>query len=291
MKTASLGESNASDLLARKLAEYVPLTGEERRIVSELGPDTRHVRRRQDVIVEGVRHRAVFLVIDGIMMRYRILRDGRRQIVGLLIPGDFAGVPGCFFKGALYSIRALTDVTVAVIPIQSLYDLAVIHPRLAAKIFWSFSCEAAIVAEHLVVIGRRLAPERVAHFLLELLTRFQVVGLADECSYKLPLSQEMIGDALGLSLAYVNRVIRQLTDDGLVTFNEQNVTINNIAALSALADFERGYLKPIPVGQFGDADSENSPVEASAVLAQLPPRVRRGEVRLATMRGALAASH
>ena len=176
----------------------------------------------------------------------------------MIIPGDFAGVPGCFFNGALYSIKAVTPSTVAVISIHDLYGLFATHPRLAAKIFWSFSCDAAIYAEHLVVIGRRTALERVAHFLLELLTRLQVVGLTDHSSYRLPLNQEIIGDALGLSQPYVNRVIRQLTDEGLVTFGDQKVVINDIEALSDLADFEHGYLKPIPVQEFANPVSGNS---------------------------------
>ena len=267
MKRLATGPANASEQLARKFAEYVPLTPEDRRIVSDLGSETRHVRRRHDLIVEGARHRAVFLVIDGILMRYRILRDGRRQVVSLIIPGDFAGVPGCFFTRALYSIKAVADATVAQISLTDLYGLFATHPKLAAKVFWSFSCDSAVYAENLVVIGRRAALERVAHFLLELLTRMQVVGLADHRSYCLPLSQEMIGDALGLSLAYVNRVIRELADDGLVTFEDQRVVIHDVEALSALADFERGYLKPVPITELVDPPAAERVLHREPLLA------------------------
>lgn len=276
MELLAIAQPDASKHLARKFAEYVPLTQQERLVVSGLASETRHVRRRQDLVIEGTKPRAVFLVTEGIMMRYRILRDGRRQVVGLIIPGDFAGVPGCFFDGALFSIKAVTQSVVAVIPIHDLYGLFALHPRLAAKLFWSFSCDTAIFAEHLVVIGRRTALERVSHFLLELLTRLQAVGLAGERSYRLPLSQEMIADSLGLSLAYVNRVLHQLTDDGLVTFSDQNVVINDIEALAALADFERSYLKPLPVREF--ADVADGKLAVVPVLAELPRA--RGNRRL-----------
>ena len=272
MKLLASATSDASEHLARKLAEYVPLTPAEQRMVRDLAPQTRHIRRREDLVIEGNQSRAVFLVTEGILMRYRILRDGRRQVVSLVVPGDFAGVPGCFFKGALYSIKAVTHSIVAVIPIQDLYGLFALHPRLAAKIFWSFACDAAIYAEHLVVIGRRSALERVAHFLLELLTRLQVIGLANQCSFRLPISQETIGDALGLSQAYVNRVVRQLTDDGLVTFSEHKVTIHDVEALSTLADFEQGYLKPIPVQEFLDPGAGDSPARARGTSAVARPR-------------------
>lgn len=250
MKTPGHAPPNASEHLARKFAEYVPLTLEEQFKVRDLASDIQHVSRRQDLVIEGHKSDAVFLLTEGFLMRYRILRDGRRQIVSMIIPGDFAGVPGCFFDSALYSIKAVTHSTVAVISIHDLYALFATHSRLAAKIFWSFSCDAAIYAEHLVVVGRRTALERVAHFLLELLTRLQVVGLADRCSYRLPLSQELVGDALGLSPGSVNRVIRQLTDDGLVTLGAQKVIINDIETLSTLADFECCYLKPAPIQSF-----------------------------------------
>lgn len=244
--------SAAADHLARKLDQFVPLSADDVSVLRDLAAGCRMVRRRHDLVTEGKKYRSLFLVTDGILMRYRILRDGRRQIVNLVIPGDFAGVPGCLFDGALYSIKALTDVQIAVIPMARLFALFDVQSRLAAKLLWSFSCEAAIYAEHLIQVGRRTAVERVAHFLLELLVRLQVVGLADECSYCIPLSQEVIGDALGLSLPYVNRVLRQLSEDGLVTIKEHKVVIHDIEGLSALADFERSYLAPLPISEFVD---------------------------------------
>jgi CRP-like cAMP-binding protein len=168
----------------------------------------------------------------------------------LSIPGNFAGDPSCFFHDALYTIKAMTNAVVATVPMERLVALFETHPRLAAKIFWSISSQSAIVSEHLVAVGRRSAHERIAHFLLELLARMQAVGLADERSYELPLRQDVICDALGLSLAYVNRVLRKLADDGLVDIKDQKVIINDVEELSAMADFENHYLKPLPISQF-----------------------------------------
>jgi len=244
---------SAVALLLRRFTENVPLTPDELPIVREIGWEIRTVRRRQAILAEGAKNRAVFFVVDGVLISYRILRDGQRQIVDLAVPGDFSGVPSCFFSDALYTIKALTNATVAMVPLERLVGLFETQPRLAAKIFWSFSCDAAIHAEHLIVVGRRSAHERIAHFLLELLTRLQAVGLADECSYDLPLSQDVIGDALGLSLAYVNRVLRRLADDGLVTIKDQKIVINDVEELSSIADFEHSYLKPLPMSEFADA--------------------------------------
>ena len=97
-------------------------------------------------------------------------------------------------------------------------------------------------AEHLIDVGRRSALERVAHFLLELLTRLKIIGLADERSFRMPLTQELIADALGLSVPHVNRTLRQLREDELVSIEGSVVIIKNVEALSALADFEKSYL-------------------------------------------------
>jgi len=253
MQTLSDAAPGAAALLLRRFKDNVPLTPDELPIVRELGWEIRTVRRRQAILTEGAKNRTVHFVVDGVLIRYRILRDGQRQIVNLVVPGDFAGIPSCFFHDALYTIKALTNATVAVVPLERLVGLFETHPRLAAKIFWSFSCDSAIYAEHLIVIGRRSAHERIAHFLLELLTRLQAVELADERSFELPLSQDVIGDALGLSLAYVNRVLRRLADDGLVCIKDQKVVINDVEELSALADFEHGYLRPLPLSEFANA--------------------------------------
>ena len=254
METLSDALPSAVAMLLRRFTENVPLTPSELPIVREIGWEIRSVRRRQSLITEGSKNRAVFFVIDGFLIRYRILRDGQRQIVDLVVPGNFAGVPSCSFSDALYTVKALTNATVATLPLERLVALFETQPRLAAKIFWWFSSQSAILAEHLVVVGRRSAYERIAHFLLELLTRLQAVDLADDHSFELPLSQDVIGDALGLSLAYVNRVLRRLSDEGLVVIKDQKIVINDVEELSSIADFEQSYLKPLPISEFASAN-------------------------------------
>ena len=232
-----------------RLTQLVPLTAEEVAILSELQANPRVVQRHRDIITEGRSYGSIFIVMEGNAIRYRILHDGRRQIVNIVLPGDIVGALGYFMESSLYSTKALTEVVVATIPFARLNQLNETHPRLLTKIFWWFSCESTIYAEHLVDLGRRSALERVAHFLLELLTRLQFVGLADENSFKIPLTQELIADALGLSIPHVNRVLRRLREDQLVVVEDQRVTVKDIEALSELADFEPSYLSRFPGGE------------------------------------------
>lgn len=253
--TPSIGAGADALPFTRKLAQLIALSSEESAILGALQSSTRAVQRHRDIVVEGRTYGSLFIIIEGNAIRYRILHDGRRQIVNVVLPGDIVGILGSFVESSLYSTKALTDMVVAVIPFTRLSALFQTNPRLVAKIFWSFSCESTIYAEHLVDLGRRSALERVAHFLLELLVRLQAVGLSEKQSYKIPLTQELIADILGLSIPHVNRVLRRLREDGMVVVEDQRVTIKNMDALSELADFDPGYLTRFSVGEMLDGGS------------------------------------
>jgi CRP-like cAMP-binding protein len=244
-----LTSTTAINAFTRRLAQLVPLSPDDVAILGDLQSSTRTVQRHRDIITEGRSYGSLFVILSGNAIRYRILHDGRRQIVNIVLPGDIVGILGPFVESSLYSTKALTEVLVATIPFAKINSLFESRPQLLAKIFWWFSCESAIYAEHLVDLGRRSALERVAHFLLELLTRLGNVGLADNQSFKIPLTQELIADALGLSVPHVNRVLRRLREDNMVVIEDQRVTIKDIEALSELADFEPAYLTRFPGGE------------------------------------------
>ena len=242
--------------LTRKLSRLVALTPAETELLRELQSHGRRVTRGREIVAEGRKYDELLILLYGVALRYRVLNDGRRQVLNIVLPGDFIGFPGCFFEGALYSISALSDCAVSPVPFTRFLRLSETHPRLGAAIFWSLSCETAMYAEHLIGVGRRSALERVAHFLLEMLTRLQAIGLADERLHRLPLTQELIADALGLSVQYVNQKRRQLREEGLASVERQLVTILNLEGLAALADFERSYINRF---RFAELAAENWP--------------------------------
>jgi CRP-like cAMP-binding protein len=236
--------------LTQKLAHLVALSPAETDVLREFQSAPRRIERNREIVAEGRKYDGLQVLIEGVALRYRVLNDGRRQVLNIVLPGDLIGFPGCFFESALYSIASLGDCTVSAVPFSRFLGVSETHPRLGAVIFWSLSCEAAMYAEHLIGIGRRSALERVAHFLLEMLTRLQAIGLAGERSYRLPLTQELLGDALGLSVQYVNQTLRQLREEKLVSVERQQVTITNLDALTALGDFERTYLNRFRIAEF-----------------------------------------
>ena len=207
----------------------------------------RGIAAGREIVSEGRPCPAIYLIAEGVAIRYRILRDGQRQIVNILLPGDFAGINSCRFETALFSVKTLAHSVIHPIPLPRLAILTDSQPQLAAPIVLVVSNDAAVLAEHLIAVGRRAAPERLAHFFLELLTRLRRLGLAEDNTFRLPLTQEIISDALGLSIPYVNRVLHQLQDEGLLRMKHQRFEIRNVDELAALADFRQDYLHPRPM--------------------------------------------
>lgn len=250
--------------LTLRLGRLVSLSPAEIEVLRELQSGGKRVERGREIVAEGRRYDGLLILLDGAALRYRVLHDGRRQVLNVVLPSDFIGFPGCFFENALYTIAALSDCTVSAVSFARLLGLFEAYPRIGAAIFWSLSCETAMYAEHLIGVGRRSALERVAHFLLEMLTRLQAIGLAEECSYRLPLTQELLADALGLSVQYVNQTLRQLREEDLVSIERQQVTIHNLEALTALADFERAYISRFRIAELA---ADNWPGAAAWLTA------------------------
>ena len=231
-------------ILNQRFTATLPLLASQLLDLLNLKATSRSVAPGREIVREGRPCSMVFLISEGVAIRYRILRDGQRQVINVLLPGDFAGVTSCRFDTALFSIRTLTPSVIHPIPLVRLLTLFEGQPQMAAQLLWSFANDTAVIAEHLIGIGRRLAPERVAHFLLELLTRMRQLGLAEGDAFRMPLTQEIIGDALGLSVPYVNRVLHELQEEGLVLIKNQRFEIRNVEELAALADFKQDYLQP-----------------------------------------------
>ncbi len=228
--------------LARKLGAFVALSDEDLATLDRL-----HQRRRifvagVDLVHQGQANQSAYILAKGWVCSYKLLPNGSRQIVDFQIPGDFLGLRSILFRTADHNIEPVTKVEASEVIVTDLLDAFASMPRLAAAVLWAASRDEAMVVEHLVGIGRRNALERTAHYLLEFGARLKLVGLGTNEGYSCPLSQFMLADALGLSAVHVNRVLRQLREMGLLTFQKGRVTFDNFEGLVALADFDKAYL-------------------------------------------------
>jgi CRP-like cAMP-binding protein len=133
------------------------------------------------------------------------------------------------------------------VPLDDFADLCLARARIATALLWFAAREAAIYAEHIIDTGRRDPLERLAHFLLEMHTRLHAVGCASENSFEMPLSQEAIGDVIGLSGPHVNRMIAELRSEGLIAVRGHEITILDRAALQILGEFRPAYLGRMPI--------------------------------------------
>jgi CRP-like cAMP-binding protein len=228
--------------LARKLGHFIPITAEDERVLDGLERSQESIEAHQDIIEEGQVPRSVFLVKAGLACRYRILPDGRRQIMTFLLPGDLNDLHVFLLKEMDHSIAAITPVRIATIARESVMELAIDRPRITAGLWWSSLQEEALLRERIVALGRRDAAGRVAYLLCEMLWRHQAVGMAEGHSFELPLTQVELADTLGMTAVHINRVLQGLRRKGLIVLKNRTVVLNNLTALQALAEFTRSYL-------------------------------------------------
>jgi CRP-like cAMP-binding protein len=210
------------------------------------------VKKRRDLVVDGYEYRKLCFVEDGFAARYKLLRNGKRQIVNFALPGDIIGVPGSFLDKARYSVVALTDLKVQSCTMNAYIQLCYKQPQFGLALTWLAMHEAILCSEHTINTGRRTPVERVAHFLLETHARLRAVGRAEENSFDLPISQELMSDALGLSVPHFNRMLAKLRTDGLVIATDRRIEFTDREALAQLGHFQPLNLTRIPAStEFG----------------------------------------
>ncbi len=204
------------------------------------------IRKRRDLIADGYEYRKLCFVNDGFAVRYKLLRNGKRQILNVILPGDIVGLPGSFYKRAVYSVTAVTDLRMNVCSLDAYAQLCYRHPQYGLALSWIAVQEATTYAEHVIDVGRRAPIERLSHFLLELHGRLKVVGRAEKSRFVLPFSQEVIADVLGLSVPHLNRTMQLLRAEKLIADHERVVEFLNADAMQSLANYQPQTMAPIP---------------------------------------------
>ena len=194
------------------------------------------------IIRSGTTLSASTLLVEGIVCRYKDLADGQRQIMELHVAGDFVDLHGFLLKRLDHNIGTMTPVKIALVPHDALRGITETHPHLGRMLWFSTLLDASIHREKILSIGRRSAVARIAHIFCELLIRLRLVGLADETGFALPLTQADLADVTGLTSVHVNRMLKKLRDEKLLTFRSGRVTIGDWEGLQRRAEFDPTYL-------------------------------------------------
>ena len=195
------------------------------------------VDRGATVLVEGSHSAHLFTVLFGWGFRYKLMSDGRRQILNYLLPGDLVGLQGSLMGEVQHSVEALSPMILCVFERAKLPELYRNHAGLAYDITWIASREEQILDENLLSVGRRTALERAAYLIAFIGSRAQSLGLDDGRRLQIPITQQHIADTLGLSLVHTNKTIRKLIDRKLVHW-DGGCDIVDLNGLKALARWE-----------------------------------------------------
>ena len=241
--------SNCRVCSVREETLCAPLADHEIDIVERFKSGNRVFRAGTDIYFQGEPSRELYTLLDGWVFLYQILEDGRRQILDFALPGAFLGFQPNLDAPMAHSAQCLSDVATCVFPRNSLLDLFRAHPELALRMAWITARDWTLANEHLTNVGRRSARERVAHLLLELFYRVRLAHPSPHGdTIELPLTQEHIGDAIGLTAVHVNRTLRGLRESGLLTMTGRTLRVLDPDALAEVAGFDSETVlqRPLP---------------------------------------------
>lgn len=243
LSSNATGGQAAAHALINKLSRFVPLNNEEREALGNLACHARRMLRGTDLISEGDKPEAVFLLLEGWAYRYKSLVGGDRQIMAYLLPGDLCDVHIFLFEQMDHSIGLLSDALVAKIPAAEMLDLLDRFPRIERALLWATLVDEATLREWLLNVGQRTAVQKLAHLFCELYVRLDVVKMVDvSTKFTLPVTQAELADTTGMTTVHVNRSLQQLRGDGLISTKCGTLTILDFERLSQLSGFNASYL-------------------------------------------------
>ncbi len=216
-------------------------------MIEEIEPTVKQVEADCDLMREGDRPSRFVMFLDGMACRYKMMEDGRRQILAFHMAGDICDVGGLHLTQLDSTTRTLTSAQVVFIPHATVVSWSKFQPRLREFLWRTVMADAAISREWIVNVGRRTAYQRTGHLLCEIVSRLRgALGLSGP-SYDVPLTQLELADALSLTAIHVGRMLQQLRADGLADFSRNTLTVLNWRGLKQISGFHPGYLQ-----EFGD---------------------------------------
>ncbi len=233
--------SVSASCFADILSELAPLSDTERKALDRLEERSRTVRRGTTVQRENEAGNELFILRKGLMMSYVLLADGSRQILRFFFPGDMLGMPGIIYREAPETLCTLSECMICPFDRSSLSELIFEQPRLGALILIISQIERVALTDRLAMLGRTSAKARVGALLMEMRDRLRATDKSIERSFSPGLTQEEIGDATGLTSVHVNRMLRQLEEEGMIARDSGKVTLLDEAALARTANYVNRY--------------------------------------------------
>lgn len=241
---SAMGSVNPAEVVLRRLRSLAPLSEREAALVMNLGLHRQTNAPGAELYAQGAGMGRPKVLLSGWAARCRVLPDGRRQIFTFVLPGDAIGLGWRSEPYALSATIGLTKTLTADASLlaEAVYERPAEFEGLTAAANAAAALEETSLLDHIVRLGRQTAYERMAHLFLELRWRLAVVGLGNDRKFPMPLTQEILADALGLSIVHVNRTLQQLRREGLLEAKAGYVEILKPELMVMAADFRRPQL-------------------------------------------------
>jgi CRP-like cAMP-binding protein len=235
------------DCELRACGLFKPISPNELGAINEIKRDHIVLPAGAEIIRAGDDSPEFYTLYSGWAFRFKMLSDGRRQILNFLLPGDLVGLQAAMFDAAQHGIEALTEVQLCLLPRRKIWSLFGEMPGLAFDVAWLGSREESHVDENLTSAGRRTAIERTAALIVMLYKRAKALGLVVEETFLFPLTQQHIADALGLSLVHTNKTLARLRRLGMFTRANGSLTLTNPRVLEKIGQYfdEEIPLRPL----------------------------------------------
>ncbi len=228
--------------MIRRLERRSPLAEADREALLSLPYTTRKLPPSAHIIRDGDRPEHVCLLLAGFAHRYKLTGEGGRQIISIHMASEFVDLQNGLLSIADHSVQTLTEVEAACIPRRAVEELMLVSPSIGRALWIDTLIDASIFREWVVNVGRRDSRARVAHLLCEFSLRLEAAGLASNHHYELPMTQEQLADAVGLTSVHVNRVLKQLGEEGLISRDRRRIVIEDWPGLRSTGDFNERYL-------------------------------------------------
>jgi CRP-like cAMP-binding protein len=236
-------DSSSLEPFVQKLTYRVKLDAEERAAILALPFSAKVIERSQYFVQEHEVATQSCLMLSGYSVRSKIVAAGSRQIVAIHMKGEMVDLQNSLLEKADHSVQMLSTSKVAMIPRDAIIKLAEDWPRVGRAMWIDTLVDASIFREWIASAGRRDARTRIAHLLCEFSVRLKVAGLAQETGYELPMTQEQLGDATGMTAVHVNRMLKSLEREGLIDrTSSRSIRIGDWRKLAVVGDFDSNYL-------------------------------------------------
>lgn len=231
----------------RGLPVFRPNTEAEIEFIASMRTDQVVIRAGRPITLEGAQSSPLFSLFSGWAFRYKTLPDDRRQVLNFLLPGDVIGFQANMLGEVVHGVEALTDVILCRHSRDKIWPLYQNYPELAFDTTWLTAKEESLVDEFLLSVGRRTAPERIAMLIVHLFKRALALQPGATDTISLPVHQQHIADALGLSLVHTNKMLRRLQRHGFFRFQRQQLQMLDLPGLERVANYREPRVRPRPL--------------------------------------------